>query len=258
MKKAVAFRNKMAKGELIIGGHAFLTDPAISEILAFHGYDFVWIDAEHSPYSNADILRHIVALDAAGAASLVRVPWNDAVLIKPVLEMGPDGIIAPMVNTAREAADFVRACTYPPEGIRGYGPRRASRYGAVPPEEYIKCSSEWLLKIVQIEHIKAVDSLEAICDVAGVDLLIVGPKDLSGSLGILGETRDSLIMPVYDRIAEICLKKKMPFGVSLAPNDEESIKEWIGRGISVLSCGDDISFLAMGARGTISHIKAIT
>lgn len=257
MKKAVAFRKKMAEGQLIIGGHAFLNDSAVSEVLAFHGYEFIWIDGEHGALSNADILHHIVALDAAGAASFVRIPWNDAVLVKPILEMGPDGIIAPMVNTAQAARDFVRFCTYPPQGVRGYGPRRASHYGAVPSAQYIKSSSEQLLKIIQIEHIEAVDNLEAICDVEGVDLLIVGPNDLSGSLGILGETRDPRVMPVYDRIARTCLKKRTPFGVSLAPGEEESIREWISRGISVLSCGDDISFLAMGANSTVSRIKSL-
>lgn len=247
----------MAEGKLIIGGHAFLTDPAISEVLAYHGYEFIWIDAEHGPFSSADILQHIVALDAAGAASFVRIAWNDAVLAKPILEMGPDGIIAPMVNTAQEARDFVRSCTYPPNGIRGYGPRRACHYGAIPSAQYIESSAEQILKIIQIEHIQAVNNLEAVCDVEGIDLLIVGPKDLSGSLGILGETRDPLIMQAYDRIANVCLKKKMPFGVSLAPNEEASIKEWINRGISVLSCGDDISFLSMGASDTISHIKSL-
>lgn len=257
MKNAFEFRKKIRDGKLIIGGHTFLNDPSISEALAFHGYEFIWIDAEHGSFSNADILHHTMAIASAGAMSIVRVAWNDPIIIKPILEMGPDGIIAPMINSAEDAESFIKACQYPLKGNRGFGPRRANHYGAVPINEYLESSSERILKIIQIEHILAVENLNSICKIDGIDLIIVGPNDLSGSLGCLGDTRNSMILDVFDKIADTCIRNKVPFGVSLGPQDELSIKEWLSRGISVISCGDDISFISIGAKKTIGKINEL-
>lgn len=248
-------RKRFLEGPLVIGGHTFLDDPAITEMLGFHGYEFVWIDGEHGPFDKKRLLDHIMAAASGGCASFVRVPWNDPVLLKPVLEMGPDGIIVPMVTDAQGARDFIAACSYPPIGVRGFGPRRAAKYGMISKKDYVETASDRMLHIIQIEHIQAVEHLEEICDVEGVDLLIVGPNDLSASMGTLSDTRAPIMMPIYDRIAEICKRKGMPFGVSIGPDDRASIQEWIERGVNVISCGDDISFISSGARQTIGMIQ---
>lgn len=253
---AQELRRRFREGPLVIGGHTFLDDPAITEMLGYHGYEFVWIDGEHGPFDKKRLLDHIMAAASGGCASIVRVPWNDPVIIKPVLEMGPDGIIAPMVTDARQARDFVAACSYPPRGVRGYGPRRASMYGAIGKAEYVTTAESRMLRIIQIEHIDAVNHLEEICDVAGIDLLIVGPNDLSASMGTLTDTHAEIMLPIYDRIAAVCRQKGMPFGVSIGPQDTQALQEWLARGVQVISCGDDISFIASGARATISQIKA--
>ena len=138
MYRAAQMRAKFAREEMVVGAHVFLTDPEISESLANHGFEFVWIDGEHSAFDKDCILRHIMACAAGGAASIVRVAWNDPVLVKPVLEMGSDGILLPMVSTAEQARQAVAACSYPPLGIRGFGPRRAIQYGALETEEYLR------------------------------------------------------------------------------------------------------------------------
>ncbi len=253
-EKAEYLREKLNQGELVVGGHAFFTDPAVTSLLGYHGFETVWIDAEHCAFTLPVILQHIMAASDAGTASLVRIAWNDQVIAKPVLEMGPDGIIFPYVRTAQEARDAVACCTYPPKGIRGFGPRRAQKYGAFSVDEYLEQADRSILKILQIEHCDAIDQLDEIAEVEGIDLLVVGPNDLSASYGLLGKTRDPRMMEVYDHVAEVCKAHKMPFGVSLGAGDLESAREWLDRGIAFLSCGDDISYMDMGCRMTFDFV----
>lgn len=253
--RAQLFREKWRNGELTIGAHVFSTDASVSEALAYQGFESVWIDGEHCAFDKEQILHHIMAVQSGGAASFVRIPWNDSVLVKPILEMGPDGIIFPSVSTREQAEQAVRACRYPPKGIRGFGPRRAQKYGATPKEEYLAQAEAGFLRMIQIEHIDAVEHLEEILQVEGIDLVIVGPNDLSASIGHLEDTRHPDVTALYDRIENTCKKLHKPFGVSIGPGDEKVIKNWIQRGISFLSCGDEFSYLCMGSRNTLQYIK---
>ena len=256
MFKAELLRQRFARNELVVGGAVGLTDNASAETLGFMGADFVWIDGEHAPFDKQTILHHIGAIDASGAASIVRVPWNDPVIIKPILEMGPDGILSPMIMNADEAEAFVAACTYPPYGIRGYGPRRAVHYGAISTEEYVATADARLLKMIQIEHVDAVKHLDAICKVPGIDLIVIGPHDLSGSMGILGQMRHPDLLAMFDHIAAVCRKHDKPFGVAIGPH-QPTIREWINRGISLLNCGNDIAFITLGAGQTIRFARSL-
>lgn len=253
--KAQQLREAFGRGEVVPGGHVFFTDPEIAELLGCHGFKFVWIDAEHSAFDLGTVLRHIMACAAADTASIVRVAWNDPVLIKPVLEMGPDGLILPMIRTEQDARNAVAACRYPPRGVRGFGPRRANRYGAVSTPEYIANAESSFLRILQVEHRDAVENLEKICAVDGVDLLVIGPNDLSASYGHLGDTRHPDMLAIYDRIARVCKEQGMPFGPSLGAADHASMREWVARGATFLGCGDDISYLSDGAKATFQFLK---
>lgn len=257
MTRAIRLREKLSRGELIVGGHVFLTDPEVTESLGMHGFEFVWIDAEHSAFDRTEILAHVVAAAAADTASFVRVAWNDPVIIKPVIEMGPDGIILPMVSTAEEARAAVAACRYPPAGVRGFGPRRANAYGAVDTADYLAHADERLLKIMQIEHVRAVENLEEILTVPGVDLIIVGPNDLSASVGHLGDTRHPDVIALYDQIERVAKRMKKPFGVSLGAGDRVSIEDWVRRGAALIGCGDDLSYLSMGSKATLSYVRGL-
>ncbi|HOX32019.1 MAG TPA: aldolase/citrate lyase family protein [Spirochaetales bacterium] len=240
---------------LVVGGHVFLTDPSISEAMASFGYDFIWIDAEHGPFDKEKLLAHVVAANGAGAAAIVRVASNDAAVIKPVLEMGVDGIIVPMVCSRLEAERAVAACRYPPEGIRGFGPRRANRYGMIPLDEYLRGAEASLLRIVQIEHVDAVRDLEGILEVEGLSAVIIGPNDLSASIGKLGQLRHPEVAALCERIVRLCKLRGKPCGVSVGPGDRDWISYWLELGVDFISCGDDISFLAEGAARTIGFIR---
>ena len=255
MNRAKQLLDKFSGSELAVGGHVFFTDASISEEMACWGYDFIWIDAEHGPFDKEKILQSIVAANNAGAAAIVRVTVNDPAFIKPVLEMGPDGVISPMVCTREEAQRFADACLYPPKGARGFGPRRANRYGAIPSGSYLENASKSFLRIAQIEHVKAVENLEEIFQVDGIDAYVVGPNDLSGSIGRLGDTQHPEVVALFDEIAQKCKAAGKIFGTSIGPNDRQYIRDWIARGIHSISCGDDISFIANGTRDTIAFIK---
>ncbi len=254
-EKAQLLREKFRNGKLVVGAHAFFIDPGITSLLGYHGFETVWIDAEHGAFTPPVILQHIMAAGDAGTASLVRIAWNDQVIAKPILEMGPDGIIFPYIRSAQEARDAVACCTYPPRGIRGFGPRRAQKYGVFGVKEYLEQSDESMLRILQIEHVDAINDLDEIAEVECIDLLVVGPNDLSASYGFLGKIRHPKMMEVYDHIAQVCKKHHMPFGVSLGAGDLQSAREWLDRGISFLSCGDDISYMDMGCRMTFDFVE---
>ena len=255
--KAQAIREKMKRGEVVLGGHTFYLDPAITEALGYHGFEFVWIDAEHSAFDLPTILQHIVAAASAGTASIVRVAWNDPVLVKPVLEMGPDGVIFPMVCTKEQAQQAVAACRYPPLGVRGFGPRRANRYGAVDTETFLTHAEESFLRIVQIEHVSAVKNLPQILEVEGIDFPLVGPNDLSASAGHPGDTKHPEVRALCREVAEVCMAKNRPFGVSLGADDREGISWWIEQGAAFVGCGDDISFLSSGSRAALAYARSL-
>ena len=267
--KAEIIREKLRRHELVRGAHVFYNDAAITETFGYMGFDYVWIDGEHCAFDKQSLLHHVVGAYAGGTASIVRVEWNDPVLIKPVLEMGPDGMILPMVCTAEEAKAAVDACMYPvsvPDnrtasgegayfynGVRGFGPRRVNQYGALSNAEYMKDVDKSFLRLVQIEHKKAVENLDEIIQTPGLDAIVVGPNDLSGSYGYLGDVHNEAMQPVYDQIAAICKARDFPFGVSIGP-DEAFIKEWYDRGARLISCADDISSITLMSKKVLDYL----
>ena len=249
------WKRRLKAGEFILGGHIFLSNAAIAEAMTCFGYEYLWIDGEHSAFGKGDILAHITAVNGAGAGAIVRVTANETALIKPVLEMGPDGIIVPMVNSEEEAQAFVSTCTYPPKGTRGFGPRRASRYGVLSDEEYLKSIDESLIKIIQIEHIKGVENIDRILDVSGIDSVVVGPYDLSGSMNMLGQLLNPDVIDACKHIVERCKAHKIPFGPSIGPENKELLSFWLDLKPEFLFCGDDLCFIKTGTESTIKKIK---
>lgn len=168
MNRGAEFRTKLKSGS-VLGGHVFLNDPAITEALARYGYDFIWIDAEHGPFDKQNLLLHVMAANAGGAAAFVRVPGQQMQDLKYVLEMGIDGIIIPQVMDEVEARQVLELCLYPPEGTRGFGPRRAIAYNQQDLKTYLQQSRESFVRIIQIEHISAVQRIEAILSLPALD-----------------------------------------------------------------------------------------
>ena len=164
-----------------VGLSVSTADPMVSEALACCGADIVWIDMEHAPLGKREVLAHITAVHCAGASAFVRLPAADANLSKPVLDMGADALVFPMVSTAEEAGIAAACMCYPPEGTRGYGPLAANKYGE--DADYALHARERLLCCVQLETGKAVEHAGEICAVSGIDAVIIGSMDLSYELG---------------------------------------------------------------------------
>lgn len=247
---------KIKKKKPVIGTVVEFTDSSITELIGKIGYDFVWIDGEHGPFDKKDLLLHIRAAQGAGSAAFVRIPWNDPVLVKPILEMGPSGIIFPFIRTAEEAKKAVSSCIYPPKGIRGFGPIRAIKYGMIDTQAYIEKESSKMWKIIQIEHVEAVNNLDEILKVEGIDAIIVGPMDLSGSIGLLGQTDHNEVKKMFDIITEKALNAGVPVGACIG-DDIKSIKAWANRGVNLIGVGVDFRFLLNSAQKAFNNTKNI-
>lgn len=226
-----------AAGKPAYGVHCVSADLAFYEIAGLVGYDFVWIDTEHAAITLPMVLSGISAVQAKGAGALVRIAKNDPVLAKPILEMGADGIIFPMINTPEDAEKAVQACLYPPEGCRGFGPLRANDYGGVPAQVYMEQANREMLKIIQIEHVDAVRNLDEILEVKGIDLVVCGPMDLSASVNKAGKMKDPEVRGLMDTIIQKSKAAKIPFGISMG-YDLELRDYWKNAGASFLSMGN--------------------
>lgn len=245
---------KIDRGDLVLGTVVNLGDPTVSEILATCGYDFLWIDMEHTALGKTEVNRHIMAARSQGVAPFVRVPWNDPVMVKPILEMGPAAVVFPFVNTAEAAARAVSACRYPPAGIRGFGPQRANMHGAIGLDQYLETAEAEPWVVVQIEHVEAVRNLPEICAVPGIGSLLVGPFDLSASVGKLGKTADPEVLSLMDEIAGVAREHRIIFGAFGLSTDEASIRQWIDRGVSWLAMDTDTMLLA---RAGVAAVEAV-
>jgi 2-keto-3-deoxy-L-rhamnonate aldolase RhmA len=249
--------NKIASGHLAMGAVVNGSDPAVTEILATCGFDFLWIDMEHSVLDKAEVNRHIVAARSQSVAPFVRVPWNDPVLVKPILEMGPAGIIFPFVKSSEDAARAVASCRYPPAGIRGFGPQRANMFGAVGLDDYLATAANEPWVIVQIEHVDAVRNLAEICAVPGVNSLVVGPFDLSASVGKPGQIRDPEVIELADEIGRVARENNMTLGAFSVSTDEVTVRQWIDRGAGWLALDTDYGLIARSAAAAIDTVTRL-
>lgn len=159
---------KLQAGNTCLGTHISLNDPAITELTGNIGFDYLWIDTEHTAIGLDCLQQHLIAARASGVSAVVRVPCVDQVRVKPILEMGPDGIIFPQVNSYELAKTAIEACMYPPKGNRGFGPRRAIQFGRVELDEYYRTVDAELMRMLQVENIGAVEELERIVTVEGM------------------------------------------------------------------------------------------
>jgi 2-dehydro-3-deoxyglucarate aldolase/4-hydroxy-2-oxoheptanedioate aldolase len=250
-------KEKMKKCEFVTGTHILLADPCISELCGSIGFDFLWIDTEHTPTDYHILVQHLIAAKAADCDTLVRIPWNDPVLAKRVLEMGPTGIVFPMVNTPAELDIAMKSTLYPPLGNRGFGPLRAVTYGLDDQEKYINKTSLEMIRCVQIETKTAIDNLDEMAHNPWVDCFIFGPCDLSGSIGELFKIYEK---PTGDLIDSAIVKLKKAgksVGISLVTDDPKQIQYWYDKGINVISCGADTSYIGLGAKRTLQILRHI-
>ncbi len=241
------FMDKIKAGKLCKGIVVTLNDLTVSELAAEAGYDFTWIDMEHAPLTIESALQHVMAVKGTDCAPFVRVPWNKAEVIKPVLDLAPAGIIIPMVNTAEEAKAAVLACRYPPAGIRGCFVRRANRFGQTPFDEYLKGSESEPMVIIQIETLEGVRNLDEILKVTGIGSICIGPLDLSGSMGKLGQTDDHEVNNIIDLICEKVHAAGLLLGTASWP-----LEPWKKRGLNWVALTSDFASIVAYSKTILS------
>lgn len=255
MENAGKLRAKLERGQLCLGSAITSTDATLTEALCSVS-DFLWIDTEHNALSLEAVQAHLMATTGTDTAALVRVPWNDPVRIKPVLDIGADGIIVPLVRTAADVQLAVAACKYPPEGVRGFGPRRANGYGRRSGPEYCRFANDTLLIMVQIEHIEAVENLDAILAVPGLSGILLGPNDLAGSMGYMGQPDHPAVLRTLEQVVAATRRTQVFAGIS-AGGGPEVQAGWAQRGVQWLTVANDMSFLMTGARQMNAGIRDI-
>jgi len=256
MNQANLFRERICSGKICVGMAITFSDPAVSELVAEAGYDFTWIDMEHAPLDIPATLGHVMALRGTETAPFVRVRCNDVNVIKPMLDLAPAGIIVPAVSTAEEAGAAVRACKYPPVGVRGYGPRRGQRYGAVSQQEYLTTADQQILVMVQIEHIEAVRNLDSILEVPGLDGICLGPNDLSGSMGKLGKIDDPEVVRAMDSVMEKVKRTQVFLGVSTGYNSD-TLPVWLEKGAQWINLNVDWANLFIQSRSVVDAVRRV-
>ncbi len=236
-----AFRNKLSEGHFCLGAGVTFTDPAVSEALS-DSVDFLWLDLEHNPTNLETLLAHLIAARAGGAAALVRVPSDEVGWIKRVLDSGAEGIIFPQARSAQEIRQFVSACRYPPLGTRGFGPRRPTNYGRAGGEAYIHRANQQLFVVAQIETVSALNELDEIVAIDGLDSLVVGPYDLSGSMGMLGQVEHPQVREAIATVVEKATAAGKFVGMGMGANREHALMA-AGLGVHWAQCGNDFEYM---------------
>lgn len=247
-------KEKLKNKQVTVGSWISIGHPAIAEIMAGAGFDWLTIDMEHSAITLPQAQELIRVIDLCECAPLVRVGENNPGIIKRVMDAGAYGVIVPMVNSRKEAEAAVAAVKYPPHGTRGVGLARAQGYG-FSFDKYRTWVEEESIVIVQIEHIRAVENMEEIMGVKGVDAFIVGPYDLSGSLGIPGQFDRSEFISALKTIKEVAQKREYCAGYHVVPPEPELVLQKTQEGYRFVAYSTDFLFLGRTCRGDMEGIR---
>ena len=248
------FLASVKSGKLCKGCVVTFTDPTVTEISAEAGFDFCWIDGEHGVLDRQTAMLHIMALKGTDCAPFFRVPACDHTEIKKIIDFSPAGIIVPMVMNKEDAEYAVKACRYPLTGNRGCGFRRGNAYGTIPIDEYYAASEKEPLVILQIEHIEAYRNLDEILAVPGVDAILVGPYDLTISMGKPGQWDDPEVGQVIDTICA----KTLQAGKLLGAYAECQFDRWRKRGVNFMAGINDTGALFNGYRKLLQDFDSAT
>lgn len=239
-----AFKRALAAGKPQIGLWSSLCSNYTVEVIAGAGYDWILLDMEHSPNDLESLLAQLQAAAPYPTSPVVRVPWNDMVTMKRVLDVGAQSLLIPYVSTVAEAKNAVAATRYPPAGVRGVaGTTRATRFGRV--QGYAKKAHEEICVLVQVETREGLDNIEAICAVEGVDGVFIGPADLHASLGHTGETANPAVVPVMEEAMRRIRKAGRAPGYLSAV--EADARRMLAAGALFVAVGADVGILARGA-----------
>jgi 4-hydroxy-2-oxoheptanedioate aldolase len=241
MYRRNAVKQILQEGGKVLGCWSVLGSPSVVELLGFAGFDYVLLDQEHGLGEPSHLTAQLQAMSATATTSIVRVPWNDHVYLKRVLDAGVEGVMIPSIETAEEARAAIAACRYPPRGRRGAASSsaRASNYGMA--LDYVATCADNLLVVLQIESAKGVANIDQILAVEGIDVMFIGPHDLSGTVGQLGNLKHPEVAALIARAEERILGSDVPMGT--VPHPGCSALEMFDRGYSFVNAGSDVSRL---------------
>lgn len=239
---------------LSIGSWITLNNSSVAEIMADAGFDWLCIDLEHSAIDYNEAQQMMIAIQSKGVLAYVRVGNNDPLIIKRVLDAGADGIIVPSVNSKSDAERAISAIKYPPVGTRGVGLARAQGYG-FNFENYRDEIAPKVKLIVQIEHINAINELDEILSLEGVDGSFIGPYDLSGSLGKPGQYNEEDVKAAIEKYEIIAKKYDKWIGFHVVPPDYKLVKEKQDKGYNFIAFSFDAYFMGHSIREQLKNIK---
>lgn len=238
------FKHALAQGKLQIGLWSSLCSNIAAEIISDSGFDWILLDTEHSPNEIPDLVTQLQAVQRGTATPIIRPAWNDAVLAKRALDIGAQTLLFPYVQNVEEAKRAVASTRYPPQGVRGVSvAARASRYGRVP--GYLGKANDEICVLVQVETRPALDQLEAIAKVDGIDGVFIGPSDLAASLGHLGNPQHAEVQKAMQNAVTRLKTLGKPAGI-LTGNEEEA-RRYIDWGYLFVAVGADVGLLARNA-----------
>jgi 2-dehydro-3-deoxyglucarate aldolase len=243
---------KSSGGHPPVGTWILSAQPLIAEAMGHAGFDWGVVDMEHAPLDVSGVAAMLQAVAGTRMLPVVRVPWNDAVVVKRVLDAGATTLLFPFVQDAQEAARAVAATRYPPEGVRGMvGMSRASRFGTTP--HYLQNANRGIGVVMQIETPQALAQLEPIARVRGVDALFIGPADLSAAMGHVGQLHHPAVMEAMAQAVQRCKAQGVPVGT--VGNTPQLVAQYRALGFDFVAISSDLGFLMKGAQEAIAALR---
>lgn len=247
-------KRKLSSGLACVGPFINIQNPAVVEMAALAGFDFVIIDMEHGLFNRENLENMVRAAEIHGITPVVRVPEDSTSAILSALEAGAQGIEAPHIESVSDAEKVVEAVKYFPEGMRGVSPyTRAARYSSIPPRQHFETSNRETMVILQIEGIKGVENLEAIASLKGVDVLFAGPYDLSQAFGVPGEVEHPKVLQTIEKVVKVCDSRGLHAG-TFAPSVEKA-RRWINSGMRFIAYSVDTGILYNAFKQSVDEIR---
>jgi 2-keto-3-deoxy-L-rhamnonate aldolase RhmA len=252
-QRALRLKEKLKAGDAIIGTWMDIPSSVVAGIVAGAGFDWVLVDAEHAVFDRVVLHDIVCAFKGTETVPFARVPWNDHVMIKQMLDIGFEGIITPQTNTLEEARQAIAACRYPPDGIRGYGPNFASNF-ARDEKEYVELANKLIFCVVQIESIHAVDEIDEILALPGLDGIIYGPNDMSGTTSRFLDRENPELLAAIDRIQSAAIAAGIPVGAGAAA---QTMAEQVQAGAQLVLEGSPMTLLRLGSDKIVETFRTI-
>ena len=250
--KGSELKKKIAGGQRVLGTWVSITDPAMTRMFTQLGFDFLLIDMEHSAVGRETVQNMLLAFSDTPTCPIVRVPWHEPHWTKWVLDAGAEGILFPNVTSGEQARQLAAQCKYPPEGVRGYFPKTASNFMLDLPE-YMQDINERILVWMQIEHVQGIDHLDEILPTPGLDAVLIGPADLSFSLGIGNQYDHPDFQAALDRIFTQAGQAGVPVAYHMYEVSEHALEK--GKDARIFSFGFDFIFARQAAQQALKTVR---